>query len=81
MSNIRSGQRNGSGSFDAFGDSLGDLVTITGANGSSATGQAVLDYAQTYPYQYQLVSNRDQLMYQGDYRVTPHLAALDRLSL
>ena len=66
----------GSGNFDAYGDSLGDLVTISGANGYSATGQAVLDYAQTYPYQYQLVSNRDQLAYQGDYRITPHLAAL-----
>jgi vitamin B12 transporter len=66
----------GSGSFDAYGDSLGDLVTITGANGYSATGQAVLDYAQNYPYQYQLVSNRDQVVYQGDYRVTPHLGAL-----
>lgn len=66
----------GSGYFDPYGDSLGDLVTITGANGYSATGRAVLDYAQTYPYQYQLVSNRDQLVYQGDYRVTPHLAGL-----
>ncbi len=66
----------GSGYFDAYGDSLGDLVTITGANGYSATGRAVLDYAQTYPYHFELVSNRDQLMYQGDYRVTPHLAAL-----
>ena len=66
----------GSGNFDAFGDSLGDVVTITGANGYSVTGQAVLDYAGTYPQRHQLVSNRDQLMYQGDYRVTPHLAAL-----
>ncbi len=66
----------GSGFFDAYGDSLGGLVTITGANGDSATGRAVLDYAQTYPYQYQLVSNRDQLIYQGDYRITPHLSAL-----
>jgi iron complex outermembrane receptor protein/vitamin B12 transporter len=66
----------GGGDFDAYGDSLGDVVTITGANGSSVTGQAVLDYAGTYPFGYQLVSNRDQLVYQGDYRVTPHLAAL-----
>ncbi len=66
----------GSGSFDAYGDSLGNVVTIKGANGYSASGQAVLDYAQTYPYQYQLVSNRDQLVYQGDYRFTPHLAGL-----
>lgn len=66
----------GSGFFDAEGDSLGDMVTITGANGSSATGRAVLDYAGTYPTRYQLVSNRDQVVYQGDYRVTPHLAAM-----
>ena len=66
----------GSGDFDAFGDSLGEPVTISGANGYSASGQAVLDYAQTYPYQYNLVSNRDQLTYQGDYRFTPHLAGL-----
>jgi vitamin B12 transporter len=66
----------GGGDFDAYGDSLGDVVTITGANGSSVTGQAILDYAGTYPFGYQLVSNRDQLVYQGDYRVTPHLAAL-----
>ena len=32
-------QQDGSGDFDAFGDSLGQVVTITGANGSSATGK------------------------------------------
>ena len=69
-------QQRGSGFFDAYGDSLGDEVTITGANGDSATGRAVLDYAQAYPYQYQLVSNRDQLIYQGHYTFTPHLVAL-----
>jgi vitamin B12 transporter len=69
-------RQSGSGAFDAFGDSLGYPVTIVGANGFSATGQAVLDYAQTYPYQYQLASNRDELVYQGDLTATPHLAAL-----
>jgi iron complex outermembrane receptor protein/vitamin B12 transporter len=69
-------EMSGSGDFDAYGDSLGHTVTIRGANGTSATGQAVLDYAQTYPYRYQLVSNRDQLVYQGDYRFTPHLTGL-----
>jgi len=68
--------QSGSGAFDVFGDSLGQVVTIQGANGYSATGQAVLDYAETYPYQYNLVSNRDQLLYQGDYRFTPHLVGL-----
>lgn len=69
-------EQSGGGDFDAYGDSLGQDVTITGANGASVTGQAVLDYAQDYPFQYHLVSNRDQLIYQGDYRVTPHLMAL-----
>jgi vitamin B12 transporter len=69
-------QMSGCGGFDAYGDSLGCVVTIHGANGTSATGQAVLDYAQDYPYKYQLVSNRDQLVYHGDYRFTPHLAGL-----
>jgi vitamin B12 transporter len=68
--------QSGSGDFDAFGDSLGQVVTITGANGYSVTGQAVLDYAQEYPFQEQFVSNRDQLIYQGDYRFTPHLSGL-----
>jgi iron complex outermembrane receptor protein/vitamin B12 transporter len=64
------------GLIDAFGDGLGDAVTITGANGDSVTGQAILDYAGTYPYSSQSASNRDQLLYQGDYRFTPHLTAL-----
>ncbi|MGA2890556.1 MAG: TonB-dependent receptor [Terracidiphilus sp.] len=64
------------GDIDSSGDSLGDLLTITGANGYSVTGQAILDYAGTYPSGDQLVNNRDQLVYQGDYKFTPHLTAL-----
>jgi iron complex outermembrane receptor protein/vitamin B12 transporter len=55
---------------------FGNTVTITGANGDSVTGQAQLDYPEAYPFQDQLASNRDQLVYQGDYQFTPHLAAL-----
>jgi vitamin B12 transporter len=66
----------GSGVFDAYGDSTGEEVTIVGANGYSATGRAVLDYAGTYPYNSQLVSNRDQFIYQGSYAFTPHITAL-----
>jgi iron complex outermembrane receptor protein/vitamin B12 transporter len=69
-------RQSGGGDFDAYGDSLGEQVTIAGANGASATGQAVLDYAQSYPYRYQLASNRDRIAYQGDYRFTPHVTAL-----
>jgi iron complex outermembrane receptor protein/vitamin B12 transporter len=66
----------GSGDFNAYGDSLGKVVTITGANGYSVTGQAILDYAGTYPTGDSFVNNRDQLIYQGDYKFTPHLTAL-----
>ncbi len=56
---------------------LGNTVTITGANGYSATGQAVLDCAGTYPKPpSQLVNNRDHGGYQGDIAITPHLAGL-----
>ncbi len=66
----------GSGIFDAYGDSFGNPVTIAGANGYSVTGPALMDYAGTYPQGYQLVSNRDALVYQGDYTFTPHLLGL-----
>jgi iron complex outermembrane receptor protein/vitamin B12 transporter len=68
-------EQTGAGVFDAFGDSFGDLVTIKGANGIAVTGRALMDFAGTYPQGYQLVSNRDALVYQGDYTVTPHLMA------
>jgi iron complex outermembrane receptor protein/vitamin B12 transporter len=69
-------EQSGAGVFDAYGDSFGDLVTITGANGYVVTGRALLDFGGTYPQGHQLVSNRDQFVYQGDYTVTPHLVAL-----
>jgi iron complex outermembrane receptor protein/vitamin B12 transporter len=68
-----------SGEPQAFNDycygpaTLGNTVTIAGANGYSATGQAVLDCSTGKS---QNVNNRDQLVYQGDYRFTPHLTAL-----
>lgn len=64
--------------YDNYGDQayFGKAVTIKGANGYEATGRAILDYSETYPYHQYLDSNRDQLVYQGEYRVTPHFAAL-----
>ncbi len=74
--------------YDGFGDiaTFGNAVTISGANGTAAAGRAELDFVGScfngqctysqYPYTSQLVSNRDQLVYQGDYRFTPHLAGL-----
>jgi len=63
--------------YDMYGDQayFGNNVTITGANGYSATGQAMLDFPGDYPQGHQLVSNRDGLVYQGNYTVTPHLTA------
>ncbi|MGA2907065.1 MAG: TonB-dependent receptor [Terracidiphilus sp.] len=52
---------------------LGNTVTITGANGYSASGQAVLDCST---FASQLVSNRDALVYRGDITITPHLVGL-----
>jgi vitamin B12 transporter len=54
-------------------ETLGANLTILGANGYSATGQAVLDCST---YSSQLVSNRDQLVYRGDITITPHLMGL-----
>ncbi len=58
-------------------------MTISGANihsfpglVASVTGQAILDYAGIYPSGDQLVNNRDQLAYQGDFKFSPHLTAL-----
>jgi iron complex outermembrane receptor protein/vitamin B12 transporter len=64
--------------YDDYGDQAyyGNSVTITGANGYAVSGQAQLDYPETYPYQQYLDSNRDELVYQGDYRFTPHLTGL-----
>ncbi len=51
-------------------------VVIRGANGYSATGQAILNFAGTYPNRSDSASNRDQLYFQSDYRITPHLTGL-----
>jgi iron complex outermembrane receptor protein/vitamin B12 transporter len=67
--------------YDMYGDQAyyGNNVAITGANGYSVSGQAILDFPGTYnpyPQGYQLVSNRDQIGYQGDYTFTPHITGL-----
>jgi vitamin B12 transporter len=54
---------------------FGDAVTFTGANGYTASGRAIIDY-NTGPTHNELVSNRDQLVYNGDYRFTPHITGL-----
>ena len=63
---------------DTFGDQTyyGNRVTIRGANGYTATGQAAIEYGGSYPQKDDSDSNRDELYYQTDY-VFPHrIAAL-----
>jgi vitamin B12 transporter len=58
------------------GNYYGNNVTITGANGYQAQGQALMNYGGTYPYTLDLVSNRDNLYAQGSYAINSHLAAV-----
>jgi iron complex outermembrane receptor protein/vitamin B12 transporter len=60
----------GSGNF------LGAPVTITGANGYSVTGQAIFQFADTYPNQFASITNRDFVYAQTDYRINPHVVVL-----
>jgi iron complex outermembrane receptor protein/vitamin B12 transporter len=62
---------------DAYGDQTyyGRVVTIRGANGYTATGQAALAYGGSYPEADFADSNRDELYYQTDY-VFPHRIAV-----
>lgn len=51
---------------------VGNVVTIRGANGYTATGQAQLYTGNNYDQD----SNRDQLYYQSDYSFSPHFIGL-----
>ena len=66
---------------DVFpGNYYGLPVLIKGANGYSAMGPALLDYSTanfaSYPNRLDIINSRDQLLYQGDLRLTPHLLLL-----
>lgn len=66
--------------FDPFGTGapnfLGNTVTLRGANGFTASGRAILDFAGTYPTLFDSRSDRDVLYAQSDYRFGRHLSAL-----
>ena len=64
--------------YDGFGDQAyyGDPEVITGANGYSVSGRAILDFPGSYPQGHQIVSNRDQILYQASYTFTPHITAM-----
>ena len=56
---------------------LGNLVTISGANGYSVTGQAILDYyGGDYPNQFLSTANRDFVYAQTDYQLNLHTTLL-----
>jgi vitamin B12 transporter len=55
------------GTIDPYGDSLGNVVTIRGANGYSVTGQAILDFAGTYPEIFPDYEARRSVYLQSDY--------------
>jgi vitamin B12 transporter len=59
-----------------FGNFLGNVVTIRGANGFSTTGQAILDFAGDYPQRFFILNNSDLLTFQSDYSFGAHLNAL-----
>lgn len=63
--------------FDPFGTGanyLGNVVTLTGANGYSVTGQAILDFAGVYPAPFTTQAGHDSLAGQTTYRLTDHVA-------
>ncbi len=62
--------------FDGYSADSEHRLRSPGPTDIPSRGRRCLISPQTYPFQYQLVSNRDQVMYQGDYRFTPHLNAL-----
>ncbi len=59
--------------FDPFGfgaNYLGDPVTITGANGLSATGRAIMDFGGLYPSVFDSDTSRRSVAGHADYRLT-----------
>lgn len=59
--------------FDTY---FGNTVTIRGANGYSATGRAAINYGGKYPMGNDQANNRDELYFQSDYTLSPHLIGL-----
>ena len=54
----------------AFGNYLGDLVTIRGGNGYSVTGRAILDFDGTYPSPFESGATRKTLLGQTTLQVS-----------
>ena len=59
--------------FDPFGfgpNYLGNLMTVTGANGFSVTGQGILDFGGVYPSPFTSNASRESISGQTTYRVS-----------
>jgi len=57
----------------SFANFLGNTVTITGANGYSVTGRAILDFSGTYPSSFDSAVTRRLLYGETSYRVASAL--------
>jgi iron complex outermembrane receptor protein/vitamin B12 transporter len=63
--------------FDPFGfgpNYLGDTVTLRGANGTSVTGRAILDFGGLYPSVFESRTTRRTVAGQGTFQASPALA-------
>jgi iron complex outermembrane receptor protein/vitamin B12 transporter len=58
------------------GNYYGYNTLIRGANGYAIAGQAVLNFAGTFPNEIERVTNLDRLYFQSDYPFTPYIAGL-----
>ena len=62
------------------GNYYGNNVTVVGANGTSTSGQALLNYGplfgSVYPYKVYLASNRDNLYASTNYQHSQHLGVI-----
>jgi vitamin B12 transporter len=57
------------------GNYVGNPITITGANGTTATGRAILDFGGAYPQPFDTSTTRRSVYGQTDYRVSANLDA------
>ncbi|HZZ38171.1 MAG TPA: TonB-dependent receptor [Acidobacteriaceae bacterium] len=68
------------GNFVEAGNYFGNNVTVPGANGTSTTGQALLNFGtafgSVYPWKLDLASNRDSLYAETNYQHGPHLGVI-----
>ena len=57
------------------GNYVGNPITITGANGTTASGRAILDFGGAYPQPFDTSTTRRSVYGQTDYRVSANLDA------